>query len=267
MKTEYRFEKTTENKALTQLKHKWIASLPRPQDGMWASFRENAVYWGISIANEMIGYACVDKEGQLLQFYIVQEYLSEGEAIFRLFLEKLNIKQGMVGTNNPTFLSLALNRVKKMEVNTLLFKKTLDVTIAEKEGTLRKAQEGDTTRIVDFCHYSIGAPKMWLEMYIGGLIANGEVYILEKAGDIIGTCEVRKNVTAPTYVDIGMIVSPDYRKRGYGTYLLDQAKKIAIELGLTPICSCEKENLGSLKAIHNCGFRSTYQLLKITFKS
>lgn len=264
--TNYHFKKVTDSQALTKLKHKWRESLPRPQDGMWESFRESAVHWGISVANEMIGYACVDQEDQLLQFYILQEYLSDGEAIFKLFLDKVKVKHGMVGTNNLTYLSLAMNFVKKVEVDTFLFSKAIDVTLAEKEGTLRKCEAEDSTRVIDFYHHSIGAPKAWLTGYVGGLIEKGEIFVLEKEDEIIGTCEVRISETAPAYADIGMAVSPDYRRKGYGTYLLYQAKEIAQEWGKIPICSCEKENEGSAKSIQNCGFRSQYQLLKIIFK-
>lgn len=62
-----------------------------------------------------------------------------------------------------------------------------------------------------------------------------------------------------------MIVSPDYRREGYGTYLLSRAKAIALEWGKIPICSCEKGNVGSLKSIHNSGFISMHQFLSITF--
>ena len=94
----------------------------------------------------------------------------------------------------------------------------------------------------------------------------GEIFSLEDGDEIIGTCEVRKSITAPEFADIGMVVSPAYRRKGYGTYLLNRAKTIALEWGKTPICSCEKDNIGSVKSIHNCGFVSKYQLLSIDFK-
>jgi len=110
------------------------------------------------------------------------------------------------------------------------------------------------------------APKEWLVGYIGGLIEKGEIFSLKDGNEIIGTCEVRKSITAPKYADIGMVVSPDYRRKGYGTYLLNKAKTLALEWGRTPICSCEKNNVGSIKSINNCGFVSMYQLLSIVFK-
>ena len=102
--------------------------------------------------------------------------------------------------------------------------------------------------------------------YIGGLIEKKEIFSHEIGDTIIGTCEVRKSTTSPKFADIGMAVSPDFRRKGYGTYLLNKAKTIALEWGKAPICSCEKDNIGSYKSISNCGFVSTYQLLAIVFK-
>ena len=266
MNQKYSFRKVTNGDDLAILKKEWLSSLTSPQDGMWASFRNSALHWGIVGNDKMVGYASVGEGNQLLQFYLSPKHLSNGEAIFKDFIDQMNITTGMVGTNNPNYLSIALNFVKTLEVNTCLFRDSYAVTIAEKEGTLKACQEEDLERIVNFCHISLGAPTAWLTAYLGGLIEKGELFSFEDGENIIGTCEVRKSTTTPEFADIGMVVSPDYRRKGYGTYLLHRAKKIALDWGKTPICSCEKDNIGSLKSIHNCGFVSRYQLIAIAFK-
>lgn len=234
---------------------------------MWESFRNNAMKWGIICDDKMIGYASVDEGNRLLQFYISPKYLSKGEVIFKEFIDEMKIKTGIVGTNNPGYLSIALNFVMELNVHTYLFRSSFDVEIDAKEGILKECQDKDLERAVDFYNHGIGAPKEWLTGYIGGLIKKREIFSLENGDQIIGTCEVRKSTTAVEFADIGMVVSPDFRRQGYGTYLLDRAKTIALGWGKVPICSCEKENVGSLKSIHNCGFVSMYQLLSITFNS
>ena len=265
MEENYSFIKSTNTAKLTSLKNNWLESLTSPQDGMWASFRNSATQWGIVCGDKMIGYASVDESNQLLQFYISPNQLSNGKDIFKEFIDQQKIKRGMVGTNNPIFLSIALNFVKELNVHTYLFRNSYEVNVDKKEGILKVCQNEDLERIVDFCHYSMGAPKEWLVGYINGLIKRQEIFSLEDDGKIIGTCEVRKSTSAPEFADIGMVVSPDYRRKGYGIYLLNKAKSIALEWGKTPICSCEKDNVGSKKSINNCGFVSMYQLLSIDF--
>ena len=102
--------------------------------------------------------------------------------------------------------------------------------------------------MITFYHKTIDAPLDWLEGYLGDLLRKGEVFYWEEKGEIIGACEVRKSVTHPEIADIGMLVSPSHRKQGYGSFLLHQAKTKALEWGKKPICSCEKDNIGSLKS-------------------
>lgn len=256
---------SSSSKEIALLKNNWLASLTAPQDDMWESFRNQAIHWTISHTGQVIGYACIDDNNQLLQFYVVPNYVAQEENIFKELIYQTGIKQGIVGTNNPSYLSVALNFAKKIHVHTCLFRDYYETNISEKKGHLKACQLADQEQIVDFCHNAMGAPKVWLTQYIGDLIKKKEIYVFERNQDIIGTCEIRKSISNPTVADIGMIVSPDHRRKGYGTYLLNCARKIAIDWGKQAICSCEKENIGSLKAIQNCGFVSRFQLLAIDF--
>lgn len=266
MEERYSFIENPNSDELAILKREWRESLISPQDGMWETFRERATNWGVFHKERLIGYTSIGADNELLQFYLSPKYLLKSESIFEDFIKKMNIKNGIVGTNNLCYLSVALNFVKELSIGTYLFRDHYEVDIEEKEGIIKECQEKDIDRIVNMYHHSMGAPKDWLSSYIGGLIKRREIFFLEDKGTVIGTCEVRKSITSPEFADIGMVVSPEYRNQGYGTYLLDTAKRKAIESGRTPICSCEKSNIGSIKSIHNCGFTSKYQLLSISFK-
>lgn len=261
----YQFQKTDTNQILESLKNNWLKTLTRPQDGMWASFRENGTNYEIWKAESIVGYVCLGEENLLLQFYVFPEYMKNSLVIFEYLIHHLNIKKAMVGTNNPIFLSNALHFSKGLEIHSYLFSDGFKVEFEEKEGDFSQCQPKELDKVVDFCHNSMAAPKEWLLGYIGDLIEKEEIFSLQKNNKIIGTCEVRKSISAPNFADIGMVISPNYRKQGYGTYLLNKAKSIAISSGRKPICSCEKENIGSLKSIENCGFINLHQLLAIDF--
>jgi GNAT superfamily N-acetyltransferase len=251
---------------LAPLKSEWLGSLTSPQDGMWESFRHGSSNWAITCDGNMIGYAAVNQDNRLLQFYVSRPHAANGDIIFKSFITEKKITSGIVGTNNPVYLSIALNFVQEQKIDTLLFRHTFEATVEEKPGQLMECQADDLEQLVDFYHLSIGAPKEWLSGYVGGLIKGGEIFAFVDADTIVGTCEVRKSASAPKFADIGMVVSPDYRKQGYGTFLLHTAKTIAQEWEKVPICSCEKDNVGSLKSIQKCGFVSRFQLLDVSFK-
>ena len=264
---QYKFNKITDADVLSPLKTDWQKSLTAPQDGMWEVFREYADQWKITCGDKTVGYACVNDENCLLQFYLVPNSMKDGVSVFEQFIEQEKIQNGLVGTNNPIFLSLALHAQQKINIHTYLFTDFLDLNTGEKEGTLKTAKDEDLERITEFCHIAMGAPKEWLSGYLGNLISRVELFSFENNGEFLGTCEVRKSDTSPDIADVGMVVSPDHRRKGMGTFLLGKAKEKARELNRKAICSCEKDNIGSLKSIQNNGFRSINQLLSVEFKT
>ena len=262
---QFTFLNTTHTSTLNPLKTAWRKSLIIPQDGMWEAFMENANHWTIKEADQTIGYACMDGDNRLLQFFVLPIWLPNGIAVFQQFIRQEKITTGMVGTNNPVYHSIAMHFQKSVNIDSYLFTDFLSAESIQKMGALRLAEKDDLEKLIDFCHISVGAPKEWLKEYVGDLITKQEIFVLENGEDILGTCEVRKNKNQPTVADVGVIVSPDHRKKGIGTYLLGKAKEIAFQWNKTPICSTEKDNKGSLKAIQKNGFRSVHQILLMKF--
>ncbi|MFK7925286.1 MAG: GNAT family N-acetyltransferase, partial [Bacteroidia bacterium] len=263
--SQYQFHQTIDPKLLVPLQKEWEKSLLAPQDGMWEMLRSYATQWELREGEQLIGYASVDDENRLLQFYLISEHLQNGAEILQQFIEQEGISKALIGTHNPIALSLGIHLQKEVTVDTYLFEDHLEVSPPEKEGTLRVATLPELEKMVDFYHHSMGGPKDWLNAYLGDLLGKEEVFYLEQEGEIRGVCEVRRSTNNPNIADIGMVVSPDFRQKGYGTYLLGQAKAKAIEWGRSPICSCEKGNAGSMKSIQNNGFRSFHQLLLMEF--
>ncbi len=270
MKEPIQFKNTSSPNDLDSLKEEWRKTLTAPQDGMWESFMNNALQWVVTLEEERIGYTCVDQEGRLIQFFVLPQWVHEATNIFEKFIQQEGIQTAMVGTNNPVFLSTSLHFQQSITVDSYFFTEFINTKISEKKGVLKAAIPQNLQAVVEFCHLSIGAPKEWLEGYVQNLIERKEIFIFRNEKDIIGTCEVRKSPygqvdSNPVVADIGMIVSPFYRKQGYGTFLLGKAKEIAIQDGSRPICSCEKDNVGSLRAIQGNGFRSVHRLLAVEF--
>lgn len=262
---QFDFQQITETDILEPLKMEWRKSLTAVQDGMWETLTEYGNHWALKDKSQLIGYASVDDGNRLLQFFVLPNWMHESLLVFQQFIQQEDIKEGLIGTNNPICLSVALHFQKSVEVNTYLFTDFLKVNITEQEGELKMAVGNDLKRLIDFCHISMGGPKDWLKGYLGNLIEKKEVFLLEKEGEILGTCEVRISESEPSIADVGMIVSPNHRRKGIGTYLLGTAKKIALQWHKTPICSCEKDNIGSIKSIQKNGFRTVHQMLLMKF--
>lgn len=261
----FNFNKASDPNTLLALIHAWKKSILAPEDGMWEILTGYAQHWEIKEGDQLIGYACVDDEERLLQFYLMSHWIQEGAEILGQFLKQENIKKGLIGTNNPIALSIAMQVQKSVVVDTCLFTDHLSVETPEKDGIFRPFEKENIDSLVDFYHKSMDGPKDWLRGYLGDLLEKGEIFVLEKDKVILGACEVRKSASQLEIADIGMVVSPAHRRKGLGTYLLGKAKEVALSWDRQPICSCEKDNIGSLKSIQNNGFRSIHQMLLLTF--
>jgi len=256
------------NKDLSQiqlLKTHWRENLLAPQDDMWEAFMDMSVQWEIRLNKEIIGYACVNDENVLLQFYLLPYWLDHTEKFFEQFIKQQDIKKAILGTNNPVPLTSAMHFQKAIKVHTLLFTDLIKLDKVKKKEGLTLAQSEDLDQLVDFCFESTGALTEWSRGYFKNLIAKQALFMLKDQAEIQGTCEVRKSIYDKNVAHIGMIVSGQYRRKGLGTYLLGIAKDIAIDWNRHPVCSCESNNLGSLKSIQNNGFRSKFQILSIEF--
>lgn len=265
MKKQFYFNKVTHKPILETLKTQWQETLTAPQDGMWETLTDHANHIEVKADNETIGYACIDDQKQLLQCFIVPKWRHNGVEIFEQLLKKEQIPSALIGTNNPVFMSLAMHFQQSVTIDTYLFEDEIEAEASTHGGTLKLAWQDDLTSLVNFYNASVGAPKEWLEGYLGNLIAKGELFFLLEGTEILGTCEVRSSETDSSIADVGMVVSVNHRQKGIGTYLLGKAKELAYDMERKPICSCEANNIGSLKSIHKNGFRSMHQMLKISF--
>lgn len=264
MLSAYQFEEIAESDSAIEMEMECQNSLLSPQDGMWESFRKSSEYWFVKKENQKIGYYNLHQDFGLIQFYIKSDFENEANQIFGELIKSQKINKAIVGTNHPIFQKAANHFCKEKKKHTYLFELGEEIFFEEKQGDFRLSKETDLERIVQFCKISIGAPEEWLKKYVLDLIKKQEHYFLELNHEIIGISEVRKSISQKGIADIGMIVNPKFRRKGYGTYLLNKGKTIAIENQLKPICSCEVDNIGSFKSIQKCGFQSTHQLLKMT---
>ena len=265
MTSTYQFEKQEDSNEVLGMEKECINSLVSPQDGMWESFRKSSEYWVIKTKEVIIGYFNIHEEFGLIQFYLTSKCEHLGNEIFNQLIKNKVFSKAIIGTNNPKLFDIANSFIKEKETHTYLFELEKIVAFEEKQGKFKLSELTDLERIVNFIKISINSPEEWTRKYTSDLINKKEHYFLELNQEIVGISEVRKSISQKGIADIGMIVNPKFRRKGYGTYLLNKGKSIAIEYKLKPICSCEANNIGSIKSIQKCGFKSKHQLLKMIF--
>ena len=65
----------------------------------------------------------------------------------------------------------------------------------------------------------------------------------------------------PPYGDLFMEVHESYRRHGFGSYLVQELKRICYEMGKTPAARCNVSNAASRKTLQKAGMLPCCRLL------
>jgi len=268
--------------SILDLKAEYLQSLQAPLDGMWeVGFIGAAPHWEIQVDGERAGYYAANEEGTLLQFHVALDFQGHARTLFDQVLaqevsSQKGIKQAIVATHDPLYLSLCLDLQKKVAVHTYLYELPPEWAPGEpldEDLDFRAVTVPDLERTVAFQQACLGSEKdlsQWLRGYSANLMRRGEIFVLcrkdESGGtEWLGLGEFRKSDSQKGVVDLGMMVHPDHRGQGWATRILSYLTARSRAQELRAICSTTVENLGAQKAIARAGFLSRHRILNVAF--
>lgn len=104
----------------------------------------------------------------------------------------------------------------------------------------------------------------WLRGYSANLIERKEIFALCRDDDWLGLGECRKSDSQEGVTDVGMMVAPAHRGKGWATYILTLLSERATAAGQRTICSTTAENVSAQKAIQRSGFVSRHCIMNVT---
>lgn len=81
----------------------------------------------------------------------------------------------------------------------------------------------------------------------------GGEWVLEVDGVVVGTGGVLFHYNQP-YGDVYMEIAEQYRRRGFGSYLVQELKRCCYELGAIPAARCDATNTASQRTLQSAGF-------------
>ena len=79
-------------------------------------------------------------------------------------------------------------------------------------------------------------------------------------GNLIGCGITSREIEGREAVDIGMLVAPEHRMKGFGKTIIDDLKEFCIGMGDNPIAGCDAANIASRKTLEAAGFKATHHL-------
>jgi GNAT superfamily N-acetyltransferase len=191
------------------------------------------------------GYAGLypdDDKRSLIEFYILPHLRAVALPIFREALATTRATHIEAQTNLPLMLLMLYDCATNITREAILFHDGLTTHLACPGGVLRRATPADTSLIFPHQHEPVGE---WLIEVEGMIVATGGFYTHYN----------------PPYADIFMEVAASARRQGYGSYLVQELKRLCYEAGKLPAARCHPSNIASRRTLQKAGLLPCANLL------
>jgi GNAT superfamily N-acetyltransferase len=203
--------------------------------------------YALQLDGNVVGYGLVgDIRGErktiVTEYFVLPEHRGAALPLFRALIESSGADRFDVQTNDLLFTLMVYDCGVDIQSDTVLFNDALTTNLSIPGATFRKFAPQDAGRVLG---RERDEPNEWL------IEANGEIVA---AGGLLYHYN-------PPYGDIYMEVAPSQRRRGYGSYLVQELKRTAYELGKIPAARCNVANVGSRSTLQKAGMLPCARIL------
>lgn len=175
----------------------------------------------------------VFEKGILNEFYLLPACRALAVPIFEQLLAASEAIRMQVQTNDTLALLLLYDFADRITPEAVLFHDAQTTSLLPPpDGVFRRAAAGESE----------------------------DDWLIEVAGNIAASGGFLTHYNPP-YGDIYMGVEEPYRRRGYGSYLVQELKRVCYEAGRRPSARCGATNLASRKTLEKAGFLPCARLL------
>jgi RimJ/RimL family protein N-acetyltransferase len=195
----------------------------------------------LDIGGVAVGFGSVAVAGPwegkptVFEFYVLPEHRSQAFHLFDAFLAASSARFFEVQTNSVLLTVMLHTYGRDIASEKIVFHDKRTTTHPSNGAILRRLTSEKETRTC-------------LEQRQGG----GE-WVLELDGTVAATGGILFHYNRP-YGDIYMEVAEPFRRRGFGTYLVQELKRACYELGSIPCARCNPANIASRQTLQKVGF-------------
>jgi GNAT superfamily N-acetyltransferase len=168
------------------------------------------------------------------EFYVLTEYRAAALPMFQRLIAVSQAKTVVAQTNDILLTLMLFDCASQIKSDTIVFHDVLATFLSSPEANLREANESDTERIFSHKVEPVGE------------------WIIEAGGTIVATGGIARHYNPP-YGDLFMEVDEPYRRRGYGSYLIQELKRVCYEMGRIPAARCSASNVASRATLQKAG--------------
>lgn len=250
---------------LKSWRDQYFDSLPYAQD----MHSESMISWMPGVAGYTIsrndthaGYVILNNSGELVEFYIQSDLLTQKEAIFSEVIRQLDIKSVYCKSFDQVLLSCCHKFFTSSKLVGYLFQEysahpsiMLDDTV-----NVRLATIDDVPFLNSFDNEMLDEGEE-----IDPYVKNNSVYMFMKGEELIGCGYLFNVIQGRKHYDVGMWINQAYRQKGYGAQIIAYLMRYCFENGFIPTAGCEESNTASRRTLEKCGFISKLCLINFQF--
>src|SRR5262249_40511880 len=169
-------------------------------------------------------------------------YRGKALPLFRRLIETSRARRIEAQTNDVLLTLMLYDCAGEIRSETVVFHDALVTDFSVPGAILRQVADADRERIFEHTGEPVGE---WLIEADGGIVATGGV----------------ATHYTPPYGDLFMEVDEPHRRRGYGSYLIQELKRVAYEMGRIPAARCNVANAASRATLQKTGLLPCPRLL------
>jgi GNAT superfamily N-acetyltransferase len=194
--------------------------------------------YSLTVGGDAIGYGLVDHKfdpGTLDEFFVLPHARALMLPLFRQLVDTSGATRIRAQTNDRLLVLMLHDCAADIVVENILFADGVETRLSSPGGILER-KPGDA--------------EEWRILHEGQTAAEGGLLFHYN----------------PPYADIYMEVGDPYRRRGYGSYLVQELKRRAYELGHIPAARCNADNEPSRRTLERAGMLPCGRILRGTIR-
>ena len=197
--------------------------------------------YALGLDETLVGFGTVAVAGPwkdkptILEFYVLPHYRSRAFDLFEAFLEASQARLIEIQSSDPLLAVMLHTYARDVWSEAIVFRDGFTTSLPANGAVLQPLTPDEEVRA------SIAERQ------------GGPEFTLQVDGKPAGKGGILSNYNPP-YGDVYMDIEEPFRGRGLGSYLVQELKRIAYDIGSIPAARCNRDNRASRKTLQKAGF-------------
>ena len=194
----------------------------------------------LDVDSEVVGYGTVvgfgdEPKETVDEFFVKLRHRASARALFRAFLEASGATRIQTQSNDVLLSLMLFDFAVDIRRERLLFEDAFTSDLRLPNATFRRLRPDEAMRLMG-----------------GKQVDRAGDWILEVGHEIVGAGGVLFHYNPP-YGDVYMEVAEGQRRKGYGSFLVQELKRICRDAGKIPAARCDADNEASRATLERAG--------------